>query len=243
MRFVLVGVIFLAVSLQTMGGAQVAASTNQRPVQVALTFDDGLSELLSLVAPRLEKCGWKGIFNIITDQVGTTNHLTWSEIRSLKAQGFDIASHTLSHPNLAKLISDGKTNEVVRQIVESRDRIKKEIGTAPTYLCHPFIATNEEVNRLCRENRMIPMSKNRACFGGTAKRGSWSSIGASIRRWHHDGVRAKDVLVHGITPNGGGWMPFASVEAFDDFLAQIKECEEAGLVEVVSYADFLKADE
>lgn len=216
--------------------------TAQMPVQIALTFDDGLSEHFSLVASRLEKYGWKGLFNIITDQVGTTNHLSWSEIRALKAQGFDIGSHTLSHPNLAKLISEGKTNEVVRQIVESRDRIKEEVGTAPVYLCHPFIAMNEEVNRLCRENKMIPMSKDRVCFGESAKRGSWNSIGASIRRWYHDGVRAKDVLVHGITPSGGGWMPFESIEEFDDFLAQIKECVDARLVEVVSYSDFLKAN-
>lgn len=38
-------------------------SANQRPVRIALTFDDGFSERLSLVAPRLVKYGWKGLFN------------------------------------------------------------------------------------------------------------------------------------------------------------------------------------
>ena len=212
---------------------------SRSPVRIALTFDDGMADHFSVVAPRLEQYGWKGLFNVITDRVGSQGVLTWDEIRSLKARGFDIGNHTLSHPNLVQLLAKGMTNEVVRQIAESRDRIARETGAAPIYFCHPYTAMNPEVNRLCREGRMVPMTGDRPRFGGKARRGDQDSIGASIRRWHREGVRAKDVLVHGITPQGGGYMPFESLEAFDDFLAQIKECVDEGLVEVVPYKDYL----
>ena len=43
------------------------------------------------------------------------------------------------------------------------------------------------------------------------------------------------------TPQGGGYMPFESLAAFDDFLSQIRECVDGGLAEVVPYREYLTA--
>ena len=43
------------------------------------------------------------------------------------------------------------------------------------------------------------------------------------------------------TPQGGGYMPFESLAAFDDFLSQIRECVDEGLAEVVPYRAYLTA--
>lgn len=55
-----------------------------------------------------------------------------------------------------------------------------------------------------------------------------------------DALRAQnakrtDFLVHGICPEGGGWKPFASVEAFRAYLDDIQRQEKAGKVRVGAY--------
>ena len=108
-------------------------------VTVTLTFDDGSRDHLKAAA-LIEKYGWRGCFNIVTDKVGDERHLTWDEIRDLKRRGHEIASHTATHPNLAKLLADGKRGEATDELVRSRDAIAKETGSAPRFLCHPYIA-------------------------------------------------------------------------------------------------------
>ena len=37
------------------------------PLQLTLTFDDGIKDHYSIAVPELEKRGWRGLFCIITD--------------------------------------------------------------------------------------------------------------------------------------------------------------------------------
>ena len=121
-----------------------------KPVVVTLTFDDGPRGHVTEVAPLLEKYRFPATFNVVTDKVGKPGFLTWDDIRSLSRDGFEIASHTVTHPNLAALMKEGKADAVRREIVESRDAIAREIGVAPKFLCHPGIQTSPAVEDLIR---------------------------------------------------------------------------------------------
>ena len=172
--------------------------------------------------------------------VGKKNHLTWDEIRELKRRGHEIASHTVSHVSLTGLLKRGDTNEVHRQYCESRDAIRRELGEAPRFMCHPYVAFDETTDALCREDGMTPMSPRRHNFGHGTKAGTASGIGAAIVRWRAEGRRSQDVLMHGVCP-GGGWHPFDSKEDFAAFLDEIREREKRGEVKVVPYSEFMSA--
>ena len=214
--------------------------------KVVLSFDDGFDEHHRLVAPILEKYGFRGVFNIITDKIGKgtletdlgkRTYMTWDQIRDLQKRGHEIASHTLTHPNLSELAEKGKTDQLKRELEESRDAIKRETGVAPKYLCHPYCQTNFEVEEAIRDAGMIPMGTNRKNFGtGTV---AWTKTGAGeyIRQCIDRGETFIDILSHGVTKEGHGWMPYEKVEDFEEHIKEIKKLADEGVIKVVLYRD------
>jgi peptidoglycan/xylan/chitin deacetylase (PgdA/CDA1 family) len=63
-----------------------------------LTVDDGGCSYGSIVADRLEACGWRGHAFVTTDWIGRPGFLSAAEIRNLDARGHVIGSHSASHP-------------------------------------------------------------------------------------------------------------------------------------------------
>jgi len=74
---------------------------------VEFTFDDGGISFLTLIAPILEKYGFKGIFFVATKYINTNGFLTKDQIKELENRGHFVASHSHTHPeNIASLKSD-----------------------------------------------------------------------------------------------------------------------------------------
>jgi peptidoglycan/xylan/chitin deacetylase (PgdA/CDA1 family) len=81
--------------------------------RVSFTFDDGLASTYAYAAPTLAKYGLTGTDYVITDCVdmvtapntchanGDTAYMTWQQIEELQNAGWEIGSHTASHPCLA----------------------------------------------------------------------------------------------------------------------------------------------
>ena len=63
-----------------------------------LTFDDGGSSAHSIIAPLLERRGWRGYFFITTDRIDEPGFLTATQIADLGRRGHTIGSHSCSHP-------------------------------------------------------------------------------------------------------------------------------------------------
>jgi peptidoglycan/xylan/chitin deacetylase (PgdA/CDA1 family) len=96
-------------------GLVLAAVSNPTPAaKISFTFDDGYSSVLSQAAPTLAKYGLKGTSYVITGCVGMIKapntckantdktYLTWAQIKSLQnTYGWEIGSHTVTHPYLA----------------------------------------------------------------------------------------------------------------------------------------------
>ena len=181
-----------------------------KPLDVAMTFDDGVKDHLLVAAPELEKRGWRGIFCIIPDWIGKDGkRLTWDDVRELKHRGHEIANHTLSHADLGKLAREGKLDEVRRQIAAGRDAIAKETGEAPKVLCIPFGSIEPEVYRIAAEEGQVVLPVDRANFG--------EGSGPVSGRIDSHLVRADlfcDILSHGIRKSGGGWRPFPTESEF-----------------------------
>jgi peptidoglycan/xylan/chitin deacetylase (PgdA/CDA1 family) len=62
--------------------------------------------------------------------------MTWEEARRLSRDGHVVGSHTLTHPNLAH-IGNG---DLIRELTESRSRMKKELGMPIDHFSYPAAA-------------------------------------------------------------------------------------------------------
>lgn len=74
------------------------------------TFDDGGKSFISVIAPILEKYGFKGLFFITTEYIGHDTFLSEDDIRELRDRGHIIGSHAHTHEHLY-LLSDSQVEE------------------------------------------------------------------------------------------------------------------------------------
>ena len=101
---------------------------------VCIVFDDGWQSQYDYALPVLKSYGYNASFAIITGLVGTAwgnseglTYMTWSEIVSLADKGYDVESHTYSHPNLATLNS----SELTYQLAQSKQDLANHGISAP----------------------------------------------------------------------------------------------------------------
>lgn len=78
---------------------------------VVFTFDDGGKSFYSVIAPILEKYGYKGLFFISTKYIGTPTFLNEKEIKDLYNRGHIIGTHAHTHEHLYTLTDEEVENE------------------------------------------------------------------------------------------------------------------------------------
>ena len=127
----------------------VANFLGNRQAAVSLTFDDGIQEHFTLVAPHLDRYGLKGTFGINGKFIGNLDdsfapRMTWDECRQMARNGHEINNHTWSHPNL--YYSDSTT--IVREIAMNDSAMIAELGFASRSVLYPFNGYNDMVLRL-----------------------------------------------------------------------------------------------
>jgi peptidoglycan/xylan/chitin deacetylase (PgdA/CDA1 family) len=98
--------------------------------QLALTFDDGLTSVLTNAVPVLRHHGVPATVFVVTGWADQTPPgcqglvLDWPGIRTLGESGLSLASHSVTHPDFAKL----GPAEARRELEESRERIHQVLG-------------------------------------------------------------------------------------------------------------------
>ena len=204
---------------------------------LTLTFDDGPKGHLTVAAPTLEKFGFTGCFNIVTDWIGQPGKLTWDDVRELKRRGHEIASHGKSHVDMVKLLKEKGPDAVRREAEASRDAIAEALGAPPTLFCHPFIAHNAAVDAIIRECGMTPY------FGPRQNTGSEmtpAKFAERIDAMVEGRVQNADMLFHGVSKDSGGWNPVATAADFEEMMRLIAERKSRDVVEVASYERYAK---
>jgi len=93
---------------------------------VLLTMDDGYRSVYNIAYPILKKYGFTATLFIYTNFVGVSRMaITWDQLTEMKADGFTIGSHTLSHSDLTKP-KEGETEpEFIARITEEIQGSKK----------------------------------------------------------------------------------------------------------------------
>ncbi len=83
---------------------------------VTFTFDDGHGSVHDEARPRMDKYGFRGTLGIVTGWVGETNNLTWEEIADMHDMGWDVSSHSHTHPHLDEI----DETQLVQELITSQ---------------------------------------------------------------------------------------------------------------------------
>ena len=84
-------------------------ANNLRPLATFI-LDDGWAKDLTRIKPLFDQKGIVGCSAIISNNIGQTNYMTLEQIRILKDSGWEIMSHSKTHPVLTE-ISELDLNE------------------------------------------------------------------------------------------------------------------------------------
>lgn len=134
---------------------KVADYKDGKECAVSLTFDDSMKEHYTIVAPELEKRGFRGTFWMVGAWMpevaeADTTHFTWAEAKEMSDRGHEMSNHTWSHPYMTMLSDEDLHNEIKK----NDDAILANIGKPSTTFCFPYNAFNEKVIAAAMEGRV-----------------------------------------------------------------------------------------
>jgi len=136
-----------------MGFTEAVCSPKENKV-LAITFDDAYRSVLQIALPILERLGAPATVFVPTDHIGTSGAMqwpgidrwlngpfereltpmSWAEIQSLAAAGWEVGSHTGSHPHLTQLEDAALEDELAR----SKAACEEHVPGACTSLAYPY---------------------------------------------------------------------------------------------------------
>ena len=98
-----------------------------------MSFDDGYLSQYTHAKPVLRRLGWPGVLNLELRNLGPGG-LTTHQIKSMLAAGWELDSHTLTHPDLTTV----DATRLRTELVGSRAEIRKRFGPRTAeFFCYP----------------------------------------------------------------------------------------------------------
>jgi peptidoglycan/xylan/chitin deacetylase (PgdA/CDA1 family) len=116
------------------------ARTGGTPNDLAVTFDDAWTSVLSEAAPVLREYDIPWLLFVVSRwsdhrSAWTRQHiLPWRDIERLTANGVEIGSHSATHPDFATI----ERPQMIDELAGSREMIKQRLGLTPTAFAIPL---------------------------------------------------------------------------------------------------------
>jgi peptidoglycan/xylan/chitin deacetylase (PgdA/CDA1 family) len=114
---------------------------------VMITFDDGYATDHSQAYPVLSKFGFKAVCFLTTSFIGTDRYMSWEQVKELQRQGFDLQSHTHTHPLLATLSAE----KIKEELTVSKNILEQKLGRGVQALSLPGGSLNKTITAAARE--------------------------------------------------------------------------------------------
>src|SRR4051794_5860117 len=132
-----------------------AVTTSQTGRILVVTFDDAYRSVIELARPILAALGLPGTVYAPTDYVGSERPMSWpgidhwsdgpherelipmgwDELGRLADDGWEVGSHTRSHPHLTQVEDDGALDG---ELAESRRLIEERLSRACRSIAYPY---------------------------------------------------------------------------------------------------------
>ena len=198
---------------------KVADYKDGKECAVSLTFDDSMKEHYTIVAPELEKRGFRGTFWMVGAWMpavaeADTTHFTWAEAKEMSDRGHEMSNHTWSHPYMTMLSDEDLADEIKK----NDEAILANIGKPSTTFCFPYNAFNEKVIAAAMEGRI-----------GARLKEFWLGGQNSPKEYLHKQVEdalASGSWIAGMTHGiNYGYDCYSDPTEFTDFLDYLKSLE------------------
>jgi peptidoglycan/xylan/chitin deacetylase (PgdA/CDA1 family)/GT2 family glycosyltransferase len=114
---------------------------------VIITVDDGSVDVAEQGAPVLLRKGVPVTLYVIRDWIGKKGFLDAAQIQALVRDGWEVGSHSLSHPRLPRIAEDRQRDE----IAISRMALAQVAGKLPETFAYPYGDCDQSSQRIARE--------------------------------------------------------------------------------------------
>jgi peptidoglycan/xylan/chitin deacetylase (PgdA/CDA1 family) len=136
---------------------------------VAITFDDGYLDTLTVALPLLVEHGFTATCYMVAGAVGGTSHWTepkrlmdWDGVRDWLAAGMEIGAHSVTHPDLRGL----NDRRLAEEVTDSRRRLEDRLGIPIASFAYPYNLHDE------RTDAAVAAAGYRAACAGVHHSGS-----------------------------------------------------------------------
>ena len=102
-----------------------------RPLVV--TLDDGYADQYVHAAPVLGAFGWPAVVNLTVGWLDRAGHLSSRQVSRLTARGWQVAAHTLTHPDLRRL----GDRRLAREVTGARTALERRFGAPVRFFSYP----------------------------------------------------------------------------------------------------------
>ncbi|MBP1737791.1 MAG: hypothetical protein H6Q48_84 [Deltaproteobacteria bacterium] len=123
---------------------------------VLINLDDGYRSTYDIAYPILKKYGFTATFFIYTSFIGASkNALTWDQLKTMKADGFEVGSHSVTHADLSKKLAGESEKEymarVKRELLLSKQILDDKLNQNTQYIAFPYGEFSPVLLKLCEE--------------------------------------------------------------------------------------------
>jgi peptidoglycan/xylan/chitin deacetylase (PgdA/CDA1 family) len=101
---------------------------DSEPKSLLITFDDGHESDLIVAAPELARRNLHAIFFVVWSYLGHPGYLSRDQVQTLRADGFEIGSHGLTHTRLTQVSPAEASNELLESKRRLEDLLQEPIA-------------------------------------------------------------------------------------------------------------------
>lgn len=130
---------------------------------VIITFDDCLQDAIDNAVPILHKMGFTAVFFMTTGYAGKKSSwmipeidfefrvADWTVIKDLDSMGFEIGSHSVTHPYMDDIPAD----ECLGELTSSRKMLEEILNHKVRHMAYPHGAYNKTLVNLVEESGFL----------------------------------------------------------------------------------------
>jgi len=99
-----------------------------------ITFDDGYADNYTTALPILKKHGFTATIFMVSSYIDGEGFMSWSQLKELAANGWEIEGHTVNHPYLSRLDS----GTVLKELQGSKELLENGLGHPVKFFAYPY---------------------------------------------------------------------------------------------------------
>ena len=152
-----------------------------RHPMVAVTFDDGYRDNFTHAVPILQEIQIPATFFVSTGFMSTDRvfahdeddakifpNMTWDDLRSMQAAGFEIGAHTINHADLGQADADQLRSEIDEPLAT----LNRELGVQPRAFAFPYGKPHNMTAQAVQLAREAGYYAVMSAYGGDNARGA-----------------------------------------------------------------------